>query len=456
MPRLTDLPNELLYRITSYLDQPAAARLRLVCRAVSEAAKDKVYSSIVLRPVDESATNFLHILNTTDLARRVRSCDIYTCAREEEDGVNQDEKFLSGAWNACFTRFPNFKNLAAVSLVFSPKCTSPETDGWEYPESTEFRTRLLGQFFELLNSEMAHDIKEVSIINLQNLNDESITSSDNFQEVLARVRSLKIYIATEQDEPSPEYTLHKSEFQIFMDELPSTWLQPISSHITVLSLAQDEPFGYLPKLDLRSIHFPHLASLHIGNWTFTHDWQLEWLISHHITLHSLFLLDCSIIYHILPNDPVDSEGYYTFPYDAENDSVETAEFRYTKRWHDFFDRFRTELPHLHHFRIGTQPGFAARSERELPVYLARTRYMAFRGGGMPTPWIEGPQPWNTTRIKEYEELDDAPECDELDRSALERLLTKIGQAKVPSQKGTMEVPGMRWAYHYTVENWMGR
>lgn len=240
-----------------------------------------------------------------------------------------------------------------------------------------------------------------------------------------------------------------------MNELPMTWLVPVASHIHALSLAQDEPFGYLPKLDLRFLHFQQLKSLHVRNWTFTHDWQLEWLISHHNTLQELLLFDCAIVYHAVPNGPVDSEGYYTGAYDAEDDAVEGADFKYAKRWHDLFDRFRTDLPHLQHFRIGTQPDSVAWDERELPVALSHTRYMGFRGGGMPTPWIHGSHPQDTMRISEYEELEDAPECDEQDREALERLLDKIGQAKIPNQDFSIKIPGRKWGYRYKVKNWVG-
>ena len=114
--------------------------------------------------------------------------------------MNAGDKELSEGWTTCFNQFAKFPNLSDISLIFSPKCTSPETDGWEYPESVEFRTALLHRLFELLNQAKAVGVCALSIVHLQNLNHEDITSSDNFQQVLRRLQSLKIHIATEQDE----------------------------------------------------------------------------------------------------------------------------------------------------------------------------------------------------------------------------------------------------------------
>jgi len=74
--------------------------------------------------------------------------------------------------------------------------------------------------------------------------------------------------------------------------------------------------GFFPKLDLRTIHFPQLRTLALGNYTFTHDWQLEWITSHALTLQNLYLDDCPILYQmILFLAPKDSEGYYVNPED---------------------------------------------------------------------------------------------------------------------------------------------
>jgi len=56
-----------------------------------------------------------------------------------------------------------------------------------------------------------------------------------------------------------------------MAELPSLWLQPAANNLTTLVLYQTFYFGYSPKLDLRGVHFPHLRTLALGNYVFTHD-----------------------------------------------------------------------------------------------------------------------------------------------------------------------------------------
>lgn len=64
-----------------------------------------------------------------------------------------------------------------------------------------------------------------------------------------------------------------------------------------LTLYSDRPLGLCPALDLSAVHFPRLKSLALGNYTFCHDDQLDWILAHGATLRELYLDNCLIIHH---------------------------------------------------------------------------------------------------------------------------------------------------------------
>ncbi|KAH9225019.1 hypothetical protein DL95DRAFT_378681, partial [Leptodontidium sp. 2 PMI_412] len=80
----------------------------------------------------------------------------------------------------------------------------------------------------------------------------------------------------------------------FFDELAETWLKPAQPNLTSLTLHADVLWGYIPECDLRSVHFPNLRKLELGLYTFSHDWQLDWICSH-TTLQVLIMDRCSIV-----------------------------------------------------------------------------------------------------------------------------------------------------------------
>lgn len=95
-----------------------------------------------------------------------------------------------------------------------------------------------------------------------------------------------------------------------MLQLPQFWLSPSCENLTTFVLYQDVHFGFLPKLDLRGIHFRKLRTLSLGRYVFSHEWQLDWLAGHASTLENLYLDECTIQYYrILDKEAADSEGY---------------------------------------------------------------------------------------------------------------------------------------------------
>ena len=95
----------------------------------------------------------------------------------------------------------------------------------------------------------------------------------------------------------------------FFAELPLVRLTPCQANLTSLKLHVDVQWGYLPKADLRGMHFPKLQKLDLGSYTFSHDWQLEWIAAHGATLQELTPDNCLIVQRMRDYGQLDSEGY---------------------------------------------------------------------------------------------------------------------------------------------------
>ncbi|KAF2176195.1 hypothetical protein K469DRAFT_494383, partial [Zopfia rhizophila CBS 207.26] len=78
----------------------------------------------------------------------------------------------------------------------------------------------------------------------------------------------------------------------FHDELPDFWLAPLQPGLKGLTLYAYQHWGKCPKLDFRCLYFKKLESLMLRRYTFTHDWQLDWILLYHSTLRELVFDSC--------------------------------------------------------------------------------------------------------------------------------------------------------------------
>ena len=103
---------------------------------------------------------------------------------------------------------------------------------------------------------------------------------------------------------------------------------------------------------------------------------------------------------------------------------------YAKRWHDYFRRFREELPHLEHFVLGHGPwsNHAAFDQADtLMSALRADRYQYFDGGTGPSPWLDI-KGSNSKVFNDWEETDKQvlhPGCEEEDLNALNELYAEL-------------------------------
>lgn len=196
-----------------------------------------------------------------------------------------------------------------------------------------------------------------------------VATSPVFLELLRNLRVLDFDIITlEPDRIPPLSRRSIADAARFHSKFPQIWLAPASPNLRVLHLSADAPWGWHPKADFRGIHFPQLEELLISRFTFSHDWQLQWLVDHADSLKRLRLIDCTILHHAMAmRYGLDLEGY---PLQArqrpEESTLVKASYRYKSRWSHYFKTIATSLPHLQSFSLFA-PDHVYKSTSRFPV-----------------------------------------------------------------------------------------
>ena len=419
--QLLDLPEELLALCCDHIDMLAAKAFRLTCKRMMPMATRRLFSHVHLLPTADSANKARAILGNEVLMPLVTTISIKTSLDDvdhptwdieswadddpedpdyEEHGIEIDGE-VSRQFKALLNDIGLFKNLRRVELKFDWEVVGLHgEESGNHKEWQEYREPFLRSVFSALNhlDHPATKVHSLSICNLHDVSDYETLKSDNFKAVLSRIDTLELLIATEEESASPENDIAFPErHQFFGTDLIEFWLAPVQHNLVSLKIYSNCYWGYLPKCDLRQLHFPKLKSLAFGNMTFTHDWQLDWIISHGMNLELLSLDDCAIIHDAMVAQALDSERYVQLQDDKsvgwDLDSETTWSFG--ARWHDFFRKMTVGLPRLQHFGMAHGPwnsGFGARPAFEasasLPAQLETGRYLIFHWGTGPCQWIE--------------------------------------------------------------------
>lgn len=210
-------------------------------------------------------------------------------------------------------------------------------------------------------------IQHLCISTLQSRNDPTLTNSVGFVDLLRNLRFLKLTIE------SAEHLMHKGALPEqsvdFYKLFPDTWLLPACQNLKFLYLSGDMRWGWYPKVDFRHINFPHLQSLALGLFTFSHDWQLEWILSHSGCLRRLRLIACSVLaFADATPQFLDGDGYRMRADDNSNAGTR-RHLRFEGRWCYFFKAFANALPRLQLFSVADIENFHWDLEGgfELPV-----------------------------------------------------------------------------------------
>ena len=336
-----------------------------------------------------------------------------------------------------------FPNLRSFGLQFNPQCESEEPYHFSIEESPLFRWDILRTAFTTLDnaSHTTPNFESLSIQNLQNYDDPSLVQSPVFLSTLSRLKELRLNIVTECDYHCPESKFQIPQLYKFYEDFPNTWLKPASQNLESLTIHGDDCWGYMPKCDFRGLHFPKLRKLELSNYSISHDWQLDWILSHASTLEELILNQVSITSYVYNYGTPDAEKYPTNPADMSGDLFT---FEMPTKWSHLFSQFESRLPKLKHFKFGTGGSYISPSpdsytcnwvahfngEEWDTIGLFKRRYEVFNREIGPSPWHEdleafcgdeedcklGPVDWNVIEM-------------ERDQDALDRLMATVASRR---------------------------
>lgn len=410
---MESLSTELVTSIVQFCELPELMDLRQSCKAFYAPATRQLFSHIHVTPKphsigddgDEDAEDeeredfykhFNSILGSSHLSPEVVSVKITTSddpSKDKQDYNNdEEESILTEEFEHVIWSISKFPNLRDVAVEFAQVCMvddDPE-DSWRMmaEESVEFRYDVLKTLFAGLNE--TPKLRSLTLKHLQNYNDHRLISSPNFTPVLQRLTELRLKIVTEYETSSPESSWDIPQMYNFFQEFPDVWLKPTQKNLTSLALHADIYWGYMPLCDFRSLYFPKLKKLELGNYAFTHDWQLDWILSHE-TLEELVLDDAVITNYIYGYGHLDAENY---PLKPIGGSYADAHFwEYPRSWSEFFAKIEQRLPNLKVFKFGNGDWDEGRNFdygewKAIGVEGALERYKGFDRGTGPAPWVE--------------------------------------------------------------------
>lgn len=288
----------------------------------------------------------------------------------------------------------------------------------------------------------ASNVHSLRILNLQDVVDVDVVTSKDSKAVLSRLDSLELNIASWYERGNLRDISRDIELPeqhvFFGRDLQKYWLEPLQDQLVHLKLGNigrtNTWWGYLPKCDFRGLHFPRLRSLTLDYMTFTHDWQLDWILSHGDTLTSLTLDNCPIVHGFWIGHTLDSENYPNLRLGEhlkwETEGEDVNYWTYDGRWHEYFRKMKDGLPCLKDFKLIRYTGHDSK--------VQEARYCIFFSGGwngvgqfhepkrrkdsdgiFPMLYMEDhlrPKPW-------------LPDCDDDDQRALDALMIAIKSRK---------------------------
>ncbi|CAD0098175.1 unnamed protein product [Aureobasidium mustum] len=349
-----------------------------------------------------------------------------------------------------------FPNLTHAELIFITQC-GPAFAHNPGPEDEEFRFTVLSTFYAGLVD--AEKLFHLSIKNLQNITPkalmgkastvEEVAFKQNFETVMKRIKQLGLGITVEDWDAAPDNTLRQPEVHdFFAFELQEYWLGPIAAQLEYLKIYGNEEvyWGFYPAGNLP--HFPALRTLILGDYSFTSEKQVEWILSHAGTLEELILDDAMIGVAVtiaethvdIPSRTIVYEKDYSsdppgYQPKWRGRTLVSQVWKDPTRWHNLFSRFAERLPNLKHFAFNHSHWDEQAYEHAdaLCSAVRLERYGAF-----------SECEWNSFRDYDAEEFDwtdwrdwrqegdevikfqvEEPGCDEEDWQALNKFLTDL-------------------------------
>ncbi|KAG9659044.1 hypothetical protein KCU64_g4113, partial [Aureobasidium melanogenum] len=443
-------------------DVASLRSLRLVSKMFERLSTPMLFSVVRVLPTESSAERYIKILGEERLTHYVRKVVFqtrtqpdrrrgyyYSYDRDKSDDYEQPHSFFLAA----MMKAAGFENLTHAELIFTTQCGSESINN-PGPEDMDFRYAVLSTFYAGLAD--AQRLYNLSIKSLQNITPkalmgkastaEEIAFKSNFETVMKRITQLGLGITVEDWDAAPENTLRQPEVHEFFGfELQEYWLRPIAPQLEYLKIYGNEEayWGFYPAGNLP--HFPALRTLILGDYSFTSEKQVEWILSHADTLEELILDDAIIGVAVsIAETHVDIPSR-TIVYDKDYSSnppgyqpkwrgrtFKSQVWKDPTRWHNLFSRFAEGLPELRHFAVNHSDWDTQAYEHAdaLCSAVRLERYGAFSEGVWDdfesydaedfdwTDWREDGHEIVKFQVEE-------PGCDEEDWQALNEFLTKV-------------------------------
>ncbi|KAI4597975.1 hypothetical protein KJ359_003783 [Pestalotiopsis sp. 9143b] len=434
------IPAEILCQIFDLVDQKTVINCRLISRHVLPIATAFAFRHMRLEAAYE-VDNFISVA-TSHLRHHVHEITVDTWVGPDFKYHTNDNFWMPrNFWRALsYLRF--FKEMKTLNLRFNKWCGADSyRASISIEEDYDFRFVVLDIVFQCLTgtwsserqAEQEHylvmrlegdngtfptipeghitasgsndpgpiEISTLTISNLADFNDERLTTSEAFKQVMTSdaLTDLKLFVTTEEDTASPESSIMFREKYDFFETMPQTWLCPsVAQNLQVLSLFFRDYWGWNPKMDFRTINpanglktgLPNLRVLALGNYVFSHHWQIEWIesvgeLNGHGGLQELYLDDCPVMWQARAPAPLDDSKtvielpaggslYLSnagYPRKGVMRSVpdwrNTEKFTYDLRWHQILNHWREHMSSLKVFCMGHGSWFAEAVDLTLMV-----------------------------------------------------------------------------------------
>ena len=330
-----------------------------------------------------------------ELCSQVRNIVLKASNHSSADFMQCRDDFIK-TWHKPITSFSKFPRLSSVQFCLSPfptGCWFCEEDHGDWNSQFQLMELLFGA---LCNRDrpIAH-FRSLTIENHPDFYNPESESCSNFKQTLSRLSELHLAI-------SSGWKRRDGLLHSFLEDLPSVWLRPSSGHLTHLTLYYDEYWGWDPAIDSRDIQFPQLIYLAVNNYTFAHDWQIEWISAHGSTLKTLLLDSCPILvcmvrpWYAPTVSHDDHEVFLCREFQVNGTLQDENHWTYNRRWHHFYAMLEAGLPVLTKFgcwndKKGPEECFDVEEllfearDTMLPR-LPQDRYIVHDGPG--NPWMD--------------------------------------------------------------------
>ncbi|XPS81290.1 hypothetical protein M3J09_013228 [Ascochyta lentis] len=440
MPTFAALPVEVQRECINYLDAVSLKAMRLTCRNIRDMATEALFEVATLRLEPESVQAFTRLIENEKFRRHVRKLHLDTQC--EPGRRTYEECHIMPPptwWKQLFDTAIDLPNLKELVLDSDFACEDSHCAALSLAFTTFFSTA------------------EIQVLNLKHLQDACLIQRPDLAQFHAKPKKVHFLITTWSDDASPDSDIElPHRHALFNVNLNATWLAPMQSHLTHLTIHCNTYWGVYPQSQPGDLHFPHLKSMALGKWTIAFDWQIEFITSHGVTLEQLILTKCPILHALRMTPRQSANEWQKRRPGTSRGPPKTDNFFSDLRWHTVLPDLKAKLPKLRYFAMGRGPvrdSFFDRTmtdddeayeERyKLKPCIDSSRYAIFDFSAGPEEWVDvdpdGGSSWHqksgwrcwywlervadeTVRKKfAY------PDCLQEDQEALDNLLGELSQ-----------------------------